>query len=352
MREYLSDYKAIDFFCGGGGMTCGLRMAGINVIAGVDFDIQCKETYEINNQGSKFIHKDIRELSINYFEKELSINKNDDKLIFVGCSPCQFYSIINTSKEKSKESKNLLLDFRQFIEYYNPGYVLVENVPGITTNKESVLYEFLHFLEIHGYKSKHNIIDMSYYGVPQSRKRFSLIASRVNENIKLPEPDTKQSLLKDFIGEKNGFYKIPAGHVDNSEFHHTAARLKPVCIERLSFTPKDGGNRSAWKDKPHLQLKCFINKDNKFKDTFGRMWWNRPAPTITTKFFSLSNGRFAHPDEDRALSLREGATLQTFPKNYVFKTASVATTARLIGNAVPPEYARRLGEVIIKPKGT
>lgn len=103
-----------------------------------------------------------------------------------------------------------------------------------------------------------------------------------------------------------------------------------------------------WKDDPTLQLNCFKDKDESFKDTFGRMWWNRPAPTITTKFYSISNGRFAHPEEDRGISLREGATLQTFPKNYIFKTNSIAATAKLIGNAVPCEYARRLGEIIIK----
>lgn len=103
----------------------------------------------------------------------------------------------------------------------------------------------------------------------------------------------------------------------------------------------------GWKDDPELQLKCYIGKDDSFKDVYGRMAWNKPASTITTKFFNISNGRFAHPEQDRAISLREGATLQTFPKDYVFKTVSVAATAKLIGNAVPPEYARRLGEIII-----
>jgi DNA (cytosine-5)-methyltransferase 1 len=115
----------------------------------------------------------------------------------------------------------------------------------------------------------------------------------------------------------------------------------------LEKTRKDGGDRLQWKNDKELQLKCFEGKDNSFKDTFGRMWWNRPAPTITTKFFSISNGRFAHPEENRPLSLREGATIQTFPKNYIFKTKSIYTTAKLIGNAVPPEYARRLGYIII-----
>jgi DNA (cytosine-5)-methyltransferase 1 len=344
-------YKAVDFFCGCGGMTYGLQQSGVKVIAGIDLNLECKETYETNNKGSKFINADIKELNLKYLEEKLRVKRNDDKMIFVGCSPCQFYSIINTNKEKSKHSKGLLMDFMKFVKYYNPGFVLVENVPGILSNKESVFEDFKCALSKMGYnKIEYDIINMSYYGVPQSRKRFSLIASRVNKNITLPQRDDKQSLLKDYIGEKNDFKKIKAGHRDNTDFMHTVPNLSSTNLKRLDKTPRNGGNRLAWKNDKELQLKCFKNKDNSFKDTFGRMWWNRPAPTITTKFFSISNGRFAHPEENRPLSLREGATVQTFPRDYIFKTKSIQATAKLIGNAVPPEYARRLGEVIVTGK--
>ena len=346
----MSDYKAIDFFCGGGGMTCGLRQAGINVIAGVDFDSDCKETYESNNEGAKFINADITKLPLNFFEEKFNIKKNDDRLIMVGGSPCQYYSLINTSREKSRKSKGLLMDFKNFIEYYNPGYVLVENVPGIMTNKESVLPFFLSFLSEMGYGNvKYDIIDMSYYGVPQTRKRFSLIASRVT-SVDLPKKDNKKAILSEFIGVNNGFLRVAAGHHDITPFNHTVAGLNDINLQRLSKTPLNGGDRLSWKDDPFLQLKCFVGKDKSFTDTFGRMWWDRPAPTITTKFYSISNGRFAHPEENRAISLREGATLQTFPKDYIFKATSMASIARLIGNAVPPEYAKRLGLSIITKK--
>jgi len=346
----MANYRAIDFFCGAGGMTCGLREAGIEVIAGVDFDPQCKDTYEANNKGSKFVEANIKELPSDYFEKEFSVAKDDDNLIMIGCSPCQYYSIINTSKNKSKESKDLLIDFQKFIEYYKPGYVLVENVPGIVTNKESVLSKFKDFLESEsmGYKVEYRIINMCDYGIPQTRKRFSLIANRVGKDIIFPKKDDKKAIVSDFIGVKNGFPKIPAGHKDDSEFQHSVSKLSEISLRRLQKTQHNGGSRLSWKDDSELQLKCFVGKDDIFKDTFGRMWWDKPAPTITTKFFSVSNGRFAHPDEDRAISLREGATLQTFDKNYVFKAKSITVNARLIGNAVPPEYARRLGEIIVK----
>lgn len=145
-----TNFKAIDFFCGGGGMTCGLRQSGIDVIAGVDFDQSVGETYEFNNPGSKFIHSDINNLPEDYFEREFNVKKDDNNLILVGCSPCQFYSIINTDRTKSLKTKDLLMSFARFIEYYKPGFVLVENVPGIITNKDSILPEFINkFISVH-----------------------------------------------------------------------------------------------------------------------------------------------------------------------------------------------------------
>ena len=340
-------FKAIDFFCGGGGMTCGLRQAGIDVIAGVDFDGNAKETYEYNNPGSVFVHKDVKKLRSNYFEKNFGVQKDDDHLIMVGCSPCQYYSIINTDHSKAELSKDLLMNFARFIEYYKPGYILVENVPGILTNKESILPKFLKKIEKLGYTHKEDIVDMSHFEVPQSRRRFSLIATRL-EGVELHLPETSKEVLNvaDVLGEKNGFPKISAGHKDITDFQHTAAGLNEKSLKRMALTPHNGGNRLSWANQLELQLDCYIGKDDIFKDNYGRMWWNRPAPTITTKFFNISNGRFAHPDEDRAISIREGATLQTFPKEYVFKTNSIAGAARIIGNAVPCKYAKQLGQLI------
>lgn len=341
-------FKAIDFFCGGGGMTCGLRQAGIDVIAGVDFDATVGPTYEYNNSGSKFVCADIKRLRSDYFEKIFHVQRNDNHLIMVGCSPCQYYSIINHDTTKSELSKNLLRSFARFIDYYRPGYVLVENVPGIVTNKDSILPEFLKKLAKCGYKNViRKVVNMSEYGVPQSRRRFSLIATRIDGiKLNLPIKEDRVSVLADVLGVEHGFPKICAGHRDDTDFAHTTAGLDGKCLRRLEKTRHDGGSRLDWANDSELQLKCYIGKDDSFRDNYGRMSWGKPAPTITTKFYSISNGRFAHPEEDRAISIREGATIQTFPKDYVLKTNSIATAARIIGNAVPPEYARRLGETI------
>ena len=340
--------KAIDFFCSGGGMSFGIQQAGIEVLAGIDIDKNCRETYVSNINNSKFICADIS----NFKEKELlnyvEVNVADDNLIFIGCSPCQYWSIMRTSRSKSEKGKNLLCDFQRFVEYYKPGFIIVENVPGIFRRREeSGLDIFINTIEWMGYTVKYKVLDLSYYGVPQSRKRFSLIASRTNSNIDFPEPDEIQKTVKSVIGDKNLFPEISAGHSDQTAFLHTTPKLSDLNIKRLEMTHVDGGSRAAWSDT-NLQLETYKKNNAYFKDTYSRMYWNKPAPTITTKFYSISNGRFVHPEQNRAISLREGATLQTFPINYTFKGKSLAKIAKIIGNAVPPIYAKKLGHAIKK----
>lgn len=339
--------KAVDFFCGAGGMSYGLSLARIKVIAGIDIDEECKHTYEINNPESKFIHSDIKKLTIEQLEK-LNIDSNDDSMIFACCSPCQYWTQIQTEKERSVETKHLLEDFQKFVSYFMPGFIVFENVRGILTNiDESKLSGFLDMLQSNNYGVDYDVIDAMYYGVPQKRKRFLLIASRVDKEIKLPEADRENILnVEDFIGVDHGFSKIGAGHVDKSNFLHTTAKLSEKNIKRLGLTPHDGGIRLAWKDDSELQINAYKGKDKTYKDTYGRMFWGKPAPTITTKFYSISNGRFAHPNEDRGISLREGATLQTFPRTYIFEGNGLGSIARQIGNAVPPELAKRVGDAI------
>lgn len=341
--------KAVDFFCSGGGMSCGMQQAGIEVIAGVDFDISCKETYEANIKGSKFIHADVFELKEKDLEKKLKLKRNDDNLLLIGCSPCQFWSIINTSREKSSKSKDLLKEFRRFVEYFNPGYVVVENVPGVLRRKaESGLDEFIVWLRTNGYVVHADVHEVSNYGVPQHRKRFTLIANRITaEELKPLKKEGAKLHVRHVLGVKNGFPKIEQGYKDATKFMHSVAGLNALNLERLALTHHDGGTRLAYVDDKRLAAPCHYLKIDGFKDIYGRMFWDKPSPTITTKFFSISNGRFAHPEEDRAISLREGAVLQSFPKNYIFKTTTIANTARMIGNAVPPTYAKAVGESII-----
>ncbi len=330
-------------------MSFGLQQAGVDVIAGLDIDITCRDTYEANLKQAKFIHADITRLSEKSLTDYVEISINDDSMIFVGCSPCQFWTKLNTNKDNSSKSKNLLFDFLRFISHYKPGYVVVENVPGIWTRRsESGIELFIKALKNMDFKVEHKIVNLNKFGVPQIRKRFTLIASRVIKKGIFPKEDIGHPpVVRDFIGLRNGFPKISCGHKDYTNFMHTASGLSEKNLKRICSTKKDGGTRSDWANTD-LQLETYKNRDsNSFVDTYGRIYWDKPAPTITTKFHSLSNGRFGHPEENRALSLREGATLQTFPKSYIFKAKSIAITAKIIGNAVPPEYAKRVGKAII-----
>jgi DNA (cytosine-5)-methyltransferase 1 len=166
--------------------------------------------------------------------------------------------------------------------------------------------------------------------------------------IALPSPTPHPSLtVSAFIGVAKGFRKIEAGQRDLSDFQHSASGLSPKNLQRIRQTAKSGGNRFSWKDDETLQINAYRDRDDIFRDVYARMYWDRPAPTITTRFTSFSNGRFGHPEEDRAISIREGATLQTFPTRFVFYGSSVSSIARQIGNAVPPALARRIGEHLI-----
>jgi DNA (cytosine-5)-methyltransferase 1 len=346
----MNELKAVDFFCSGGGMSYGMQSAGVKILAGIDFDDNCTDTYKSNINGAEFIHVDVFNLKETELEAQLSLEKNDDNLILIGCSPCQYWSIINTKKEKSKKSKDLLSEFRRFVEYFVPGYVVVENVPGVYRNKkESGLESFIEWLREQNYNVHYNVHEVSNYGVPQHRKRFTLIANRITDVELFPlKTEGKKKTVRDTIGEINGFPKISPGSRDKSDFMHTVAGLTKINVDRLAITPKDGGTRLAYVNDENLAPKCHFEKPYVFKDIYGRMFWDRPSPTITTKFFSISNGRFAHPEEDRAISLREGAVLQSFPKDYIFKTSSISNTARMIGNAVPPKYAEAVAKAIIQ----
>lgn len=330
-------------------MSYGLSQAGIEVLAGIDNSQDCRDTYQHNIPGASYIQHDIVSLSAPELGSRLGIKSNDPDLIFCGCSPCQFWSKIRTDKSKSEKTAFLLKQFQRFIRHFKPGFVVVENVPGLARTKDhTILADFIQFLEKLGYCCTDGIINAAHFGVPQNRMRYLLIASRVADVRPLQKVETRESLtVADFIGLKNGFARIEAGTRDNSDFNHTARALSEKNLERIILTPISGGTRTAWAGRPDLQIEAYRESDAIFRDVYGRMSWDKPAPTITTKFLSLSNGRFGHPEENRAISVREGATLQTFPTDFVFRSNSLEALGRQIGNAVPPALARRIGEHLL-----
>jgi len=345
-RQRKKSLKAVDFFCCSGGVTCGFRMAGIKVLAGIDIDGTFKETYENNNKGSKFIEADIAQYKPEELANALGIAPNMDDMIFIACSPCQYYTKLHTDKTKSSKGKLLLEEFRRFVNYFKPGFLFIENVKGLETKSGSPLSEFKKDLQALGYVFDDEIVNASSYRVPQNRMRYVLVASRINNFIKVPSASKNGPVtVRETISKMR---PIPAGYRDKKVAKHWTGKLEPINLQRIQKTPHNGGTRLSWKDDKTLQLECYKGNDHTFKDVYGRIFWDFPAPTITTKFYSLSNGRFGHPEQDRALSLREGALLQSFPSNYRFYSDSMVVVARMIGNAVPPKLARAIAKGFIK----
>lgn len=355
--------KAIDFFCGAGGMTHGLLNAGIDVVAGIDCDMTCKPTYEhpennIRPNGrSPILHvRNVEDVVASEVLDWSESSTLDPTLILVACAPCQFWSRVRTDRGKSSATKSLMEVFAKLVAKIQPGYVLVENVPKVQDSAaEAGLETLRQALKTMGYAPPASGTLLGYqHGVPQKRQRFVLLATRLGDahsGISLPLATActegrypQGTLVRDFLGIHNNFERLEAGSPRVPSLHF-AANLSEKNLARIRRTPLNGDHRS-WQNDPSLELRAYLNRAESFRDVYGRMKWDEPAPTITTRFMSLSNGRFGHPEEDRAISLREGATLQTFPRHYRFH-GNQEEMCRQIGNAVPPELARRLGEAII-----
>lgn len=339
MSNSKNKLKAVDFFCSVGGVSLGFQQAGIEVLGGIDIDQSCQETYEQNIK-AKFLQEDVSDLNFKKVGKFFGIRRRQRNLIFVGCSPCQYYSNIKTDKSKSEKTRLLLADFQEFVSYFRPGYIFIENVPGLDSKPGSPLGKFKAFLSENGYVFDEDVLNAKYYEVPQNRRRFVLIASRIKKKIELPKADKKNiKTVRKAIGDYSKFKPIAHGEKDDSIFAHSAARLSSLNLRRIESTRHDGGSRLDW-DK-NLQPPCYDNHDG-HTDVYGRLYWDKPSPTITTRFVSYSNGRYGHPEQDRAISLREGATLQSFPEDFIFCSNSQGTIARMIGNAVPPRLAEAI----------
>lgn len=345
--------KAIDFFSGAGGLTRGLLDAGVQVCAGVDLDGSLAQTYNDNNKPSIFLQRDIKDVNIHLLRQRLGIT-DTDAVLYAACSPCQPFSTLNNKAQRRNEKsvasevvrRSLLLDFARVVEDCPPDFILVENVPGLGREEgKDVFDEFLRIIATCGFAPENMFtgrLDAAYYGVPQVRKRFILLASR-HGAVQPPVKDKEQMKLK---GQLERFTKIEAGQHDEKTLNHVTRPLAPHHRRIIESVPKNGGSRRDVKDTSIL-LKCHQDKPNVHKDVFGRMSWEKPSPTLTCRCTEVYCGRFTHPDQDRGISQREAAAIQTFPDDYKFY-GNFTQISRQIGNAVPVNFAKRLGEAILK----
>lgn len=335
--------KAIDFFCGAGGLTRGLLDAGIDVVAGVDNDKRLRDTYERNNKPSRFIDRDIAAVDIKSLRREVGVRKADTTL-YAACTPCQPFSTLNRSKGDD-DRKALLLHFAAVVAQCPPDFVIVENVPGLNNAIGRGIYrQFEVVLESNGFRADARQLDAKHFGVPQTRKRFILIGSR-HGAAKLPGPTTahRPPTVRDHIGK---YPSIRDGEESATHPNHVARPLQSHHRRIVEAVPPDGGSRRDVADTSIL-LKCHQERPHAHKDVFGRMAWDQPGPTLTCRCTDVYCGRFIHPDQHRGISLREAAALQTFADDYQFFGSSFLEKSRQIGNAVPVRLAEELGKAVI-----
>ncbi|MFM2048864.1 MAG: (cytosine-5-)-methyltransferase [Bacteroidota bacterium] len=334
-KNSINDYAVVDLFCGVGGLTHGFVKEKFDVVAGIDFDGTCKYAFEKNNK-TTFLHRDITKVTSKEIEE---LYPKEKRKILVGCAPCQPFSIYtNIKKEKSDDEKwKLLYEFSRVIKDLQPDIISMENVPQLEKFENGkVLKDFIAALKEEKYFVKYKIVNAQNYGVPQRRKRLILFASKYGEVEILNETHNSENYVtvKDAIGN---LPPIEDGVHHPEDKLHFARELTPKNKLRIRAT-KEGGSWKDWSED--LVLDCHKKESGKsFGSVYGRMVWNDVSPTLTTYCVGLGNGRFGHPEQHRALSLREAAILQSFPKNYDFIDKSVefssAKIARQIGNAVP-----------------
>lgn len=335
----ITSFNAVDLYCGSGAVSAGLKQAKFKVVAAVDMDPVSNETFQINHPEVNLVTQDILSVSLELF-MEFAIPTGEVIHLLTVCAPCQPFSSQNRRRSEDDERTNLILASLPFIEKLKPKIVLFENVPGISNT--AILRNLREGLLEIGYQlSELHRLDAALFGTPQRRVRAIMVASPIKaivENffskLKPKEPTT----VRQAIGRLK---KLKSGEAHSRDGLHFARVHSEVVLKRLDQIPHNGGSRISL--PPELELQCHKGKRTSFSDVYGRMAWDTVSPTLTTGCTDVTKGRFAHPDQNRAITLREAALLQTFPRSYKF-AGNATQIARQIGNAVPVAMARSLAE--------
>lgn len=326
----------------------------MDIVTALDFDRDAAATFRLNFPETRFLQGDIAELDVSALREDMD-GCAGHPVLFAGCAPCQPFSVQNRLRaEKQDERLNLLDHFARFIRHYLPDFVLVENVPGLQTESATrgPLQAFKTMLVEHGYRFEARIVKAQDYGVPQRRARLVLIASRHGE-ITLPEATHGAGTTSPHVTAWEAIKDLPplkAGERHSNVRNHVCAGLAPITLKRLRATP-EGGDRRDWPRELWLDCHKRVEESGVRKsvhmDVYGRLRKHQPAAGLTTRCTSISNGRYGHPEQDRALSVREAARLQTFPDGFEFH-GPLSSASKQVGNAVPVLMARRFGEQLVR----
>lgn len=342
MRKTKKPLVAVDLFCGAGGLTRGLKAAGINVRLGVDLDPACEYPFSFNNQ-TRFLRKSVQDLDPAILSAEW---QNACYSLLAGCAPCQPFSLYSQGKTNKTDGRwNLLAGFQRLALRTKPTLITMENVPRL--GKQRIFEVFVNALKEAGYYVLFQVVKAADYGVPQQRERLVLLASRLGP-VKLIPP-THSNNPRTVRTAIASLPPLKAGDRHSRDSLHQTSTLSPTNLLRIRAS-KPGGTWRDW--KTDLVAACHRKRSGKtYPSVYGRMLWDEPAPTVTTQFFGFGNGRFGHPEQDRALSLREGAIIQSFPKSYRFvepgKPIHFKILGRLIGNAVPVKLGEAIGRSLV-----
>jgi len=346
-RTAMTTLTAIDLFCGCGGMTAGLRQAGFTVLAALDNDPLAVETYRMNHAGVYVVENDVRKASPMAIAREVGVRRHTLDLL-AGCPPCQGFSSLRThngARVVDDPRNELLFEFLRFVEALMPKAIMFENVPGLMNDPR--FSQFCARLAAIGYRSSGpQVLDAADYGVPQRRRRLILVAGR-RFDIPLAKPAGTKTTVRDAIGN------MPRAGMSGDALHDFPEHHEPRVMELIGRVPHDGG--SLVQAGKEYQLECHV-RCNGFKDVYGRLAWDQVSPKINSGCTNPSKGRFIHPEEDRAVTLREAALIQTFPRDYCFSLREGKQgAARLIGNALPPrmilQQARLVAEALRESEG-
>ena len=345
MTARLHRPSAVDLFCGAGGLSFGLQRAGIDVHAGIDLDPACRYPFE-TNVGAEFYERDLFGLSSGFVGSLFAPGR---PRVLSGCAPCQPFSTYTRGRGNPNRQWKLLDKFAEIVQELRPEIVTMENVSLLP--RHVVFANFVAALRRAGYRLSHSVVRCSNYGVPQRRRRLVLLASTLGEIVlQPPDPLQRTPTVWKTIGRLD---PLEAGGASESDSLHRCSGLSETNLRRIRSSVPGG----TWRDwEVGLRALCHTRGSGRtYSGVYGRMRWEEPAPTITTQFHGYGSGRFGHPEQDRAISLREGALLQTFPHNYSFvapgDAVHIAPVARLIGNAVPVELGTAIGRSIIDHLG-
>ncbi|SRR5579871_726067 len=331
----------VDVFCGAGGLSHGFFREGFDIAAGLDIDEGCRYAFEKNND-APFIRQDVAAVDSDQIS---ALFVHGRARVLVGCAPCQPFSTYNQKNDDPKW--RLLAKFANLVDEIRPDVVSMENVPRLVNFRDGAVFkQFVSKLQRAGYQVRWDILYGPDFGLAQTRSRLVLLASQLGP-IEMPVPThrRKYRTVRQEIG------KLPPlkhGESDDRDPLHCASRLSPINLARITAA-KPGGTWRDW--SPNLVAECHREDTGRgYSSVYGRMEWDAPAPTITTQFYGFGNGRFGHPEQDRGLSLREGAMLQGFPKDYAFvapgRPIHFKTIGKLVGNAVPVRLAQAIASAV------